>query len=137
MKIEHIALWSKDIERLSDFYVRYFDGVKGDKYTNLKKRFSSYFISFDTGCRLEIMHNDAIPLSAVDPLIQATGITHFAFDLETEENVMRKTNLLIDDGYQLVDGPRRTGDGYFESVMLDPDGNRIELASVATTLPFQ
>ncbi|MEL7145147.1 MAG: VOC family protein [Bacteroidota bacterium] len=131
MKIEHLAIWSSNIEQLADFYIRYFDGKKGARYHNPKKGFSSYFVSFEEGCRLEIMHREDIPTSTNDPIVQATGITHFAFELGSESAVNDKTEQLREAGYQVVDGPRTTGDGYYESVILDPEGNRLELACVA------
>lgn len=131
MKIEHIAIWSSDIDKLADFYIRYFDGQKGQRYHNPRKGFTSYFVAFEDGCRLEIMHRADIPASATDPIQQATGITHFAFDLATEAAVNEKTEELRAAGYQVIDGPRTTGDGYYESVVLDPENNRLELACVA------
>lgn len=131
MRIEHLAIWSKDLESLADFYCRYFGGRQGERYHNPQKGFYSYFISFESGCRLELMQKADIPISKDDPIAQATGMTHFAFDLETEAAVRQKTEELRAAGYQVVDGPRTTGDGYFESVVLDPEENRIELACVA------
>ena len=131
MKIAHLTIWSSDIDKLADFYTRFFDGRKGQRYHNPKKSFSSYFISFEGGCRLEIMHRANIPESTTNPMNQAIGITHFIFDLETEAAVNQKTEELRLVGYQVVDGPRKTGDGYYESVALDPEDNRLELACVA------
>ena len=131
MRIEHLAIWSNDIDKLADFYVRHFDGEKGPRYHNPEKGFTSYFITFGSGCRLEIMHRNGIPASENDPIAQATGLTHFAFDLQTELAVRKKTEELRAAGFEVIDGPRTTGDGYYESVVLDPDNNRLELACVA------
>lgn len=129
MKIEHLAIWSRDIDRLRDFYVQYFDACSNERYTNITKGFSSFFLSFDSGARLEIMQMDSVPDTTDDPLVQAQGLTHLAFATESERHVDELTVRLRDEGYTIVDGPRRTGDGYYESLILDPDGNRIEITA--------
>ncbi len=129
MKIEHVALYTKDLERLKLFYETYFGGESNDKYTNTLKGFSSYFLSFGDGARLEIMQQDSVPISGNDPHEQFTGYIHLAFQLESELAVDELTQRLVDDGYEKTDGPRRTGDGYYESCILDPDHNRIEITA--------
>lgn len=129
MKIEHIAIWSRDIENLKSFYEKYFNATSNDKYINPTKGFSSYFLSFESGTRLEIMQMDSIPDSANDPYKQFTGIIHLAFVLESEERVDSLTAQLKEDGFEVVDGPRKTGDGYYESAVLDPDKNRLEITA--------
>jgi lactoylglutathione lyase len=127
MKIEHIAIWAKDIEKLKNFYANYFQASVGLKYFNAKKNFESYFLSFDSGCRLEVMQMPGIPESKNDALQQFTGIIHFAISVESKEIVDTLTERLRNDGYKIVGEPRTTGDGYYESVVLDPEGNRIEI----------
>jgi lactoylglutathione lyase len=127
MKIEHIAIWTRDLERLKAFYTAYFDARAGDKYVNRKKQFESYFLEFSAGARLELMSMPTIPDSANDRERQFTGLIHLAFATGSEEHVDRLTRRLERDGYRVLDGPRRTGDGYYESVVFDPDGNRIEI----------
>ena len=127
MKIEHIAIWTMDLERLKSFYEKYFKASAGVKYTNLTKRFSSYFLTFGAGCRLEIMEMPGIQLSPNTETIQHTGLIHFAISVGDKEHVDQLTNRLRDDGYSVAGEPRTTGDGYYESVVLDPDGNRIEI----------
>ncbi|MBY5945002.1 VOC family protein [Photobacterium rosenbergii] len=127
MKIEHVAMWVRDLEAMRTFYQTYFNAVSNEKYVNAKKGFSSYFLSFDKGARLEIMHNDAIPMSADDPMAQFTGLIHLAMSVGSEQEVDALTARLAKDGYNVVDDPRRTGDGYYESVVLDPEGNRLEI----------
>ena len=127
MKIEHIAIWTRDLERLKAFYADYFDARAGDKYVNREKQFESYFLHFGTGARLELMSMPSIPASVNDRERQFTGLIHLAFATGSEENVDRLTRRLERDGHRVLDGPRRTGDGYYESVVFDPDGNRIEI----------
>ena len=127
MKIEHVAIWTRDIEKLKDFYVTYFDGVAGDKYTNHKKQFESYFIKFDSGARLEVMQMMTIPSNLNDTINQYIGLIHIAISVGSVEKVNNLTDSLREAGYRIVSEPRYTGDGYYESCILDSDGNRIEI----------
>jgi lactoylglutathione lyase len=129
VKIEHIAIWSADIERLKNFYHQYFHTTAGLKYFNPKKDFQSYFLWFEEGCRLEIMQMSGIPTSANDVYKQFTGLIHFAISVGSKESVDTLTERLRADGYEIVGEPRTTGDGYYESVVLDPEGNRIEITA--------
>ena len=122
-------MWVKDLDVIRNFYMKYFDASSNEKYTNLKKGFESYFLSFESGPRLEIMRMDSIPASIHDPVLQRTGIIHFAFSLGSKEKVDVLTSTLSGEGYKVIDVPRTTGDGYYESVVLDPEGNRIELTT--------
>lgn len=127
MKIEHVAIYTKDLEALRSFYTKYFQATSNDLYVNPKKGFSSYFLSFSDGARLELMQMESIPDSLDDPIRQSTGIIHIAFSLGSRSAVDRMSERLREDGYRIVDGPRQTGDGYYECAFLDPDGNRIEI----------
>ncbi len=127
MKIEHIAIWVKDLENMKGFYQRYFHAQAGKKYENQTKGFASYFLSFDSGTRLEIMTRADIPDSKDDPIMQATGYIHLAMSVGSQQSVDTITRQLAGDGYAILDGPRTTGDGYYESVILDPENNRIEI----------
>ena len=127
MKIEHIALWAKDIDNLKSFYEKYFNAKSNSKYTNTRKKFSSYFLSFDSDTRLEIMQMPSVPDSKGDRFDEFLGYFHLAFSVGSEDKVNALTSKLSDDGYEVVDGPRRTGDGYYESVVFDPENNRIEI----------
>jgi lactoylglutathione lyase len=129
IRIEHVSMWSEDIERLAAFYVHYFGATVGDKYTNPKKGFESYFLSFAGGARLELMSTTILAPVRTDRGAQRMGLTHLALTVGSERSVKDLTSQLRNDGFEVVDGPRRTGDGYYESVVLDPDGNRIEIAS--------
>ncbi len=127
MKIEHIAIWAQDIETLKTFYETYFEAVPNDKYINHKKGFSSYFLIFATGPRLELMQMSSVPPSKNNPHKQFTGVIHFAISVGSIKNVDALTTRLAKDGYAVLDGPRKTGDGYYESTVLDPEQNRIEI----------
>ena len=127
MHIEHVAIWTKQLERLKEFYTVYFQAIANDKYVNPSKQFESYFLTFSSGARLELMHTPTIPGSANDVEAQFTGLIHLAFSLGSREQVDDLTARLRQTGYPVIDGPRWTGDGYYESCVLDPDGNRIEL----------
>lgn len=129
MKIEHIAIWTKDLERLRDFYIKYFNAKSNEKYRNDVKNFESYFLSFDEGCRLEIMEMPSIPENLNNTYEQYIGLIHFAICIGDKDKVVSLTERLRSDGYEVVGEPRTTGDGYFESVVLDPDGNRIEITA--------
>lgn len=124
-KIEHLALWSTDIDRLRLFYEKYFGAKANRKYVNPKKNLQTYFLAFDGGSRLELMQRPEV-YSYNKPVYYA-GYTHLAFSLGSQEKVDALTRRLTREGYQLVDGPRTTGDGYYESVVMDPDGNFVEL----------
>jgi len=125
MNIAHVAIWTKDLEAMKDFYIRYFKGVSNEKYLNPIKQFESYFISFESGTKLELMRKQSVDkhLNTEERL----GITHIAFKLGSKEAVRSLTETLRSDGYKIVGEPRTSGDGYFESVVLDVEGNRIEL----------
>ena len=124
--IEHVAVWSEDIERLKAFYETYFGAEAGPKYVNAEKRFESYFLRFSFGARLELMH---VPSLSADVNRQALflGYAHLAFSVGSQDQVDRLTARLQSDGYRVIGHPRHTGDGYYESVVLDPDGNRVEI----------
>ena len=129
MRIEHIALWTKDLERTAEFYRTYFGAKIGDKYVNATKGFESRFLSFADGARIELMRTTMLSPVEYEDGAQRMGLTHFAIALGSEQAVDELTRRLATDGYAVLDGPRRTGDGYYESVVLDPEGNRIELAA--------
>ena len=127
MKLEHVAIWTKDLETLKAFYETYFHGIAGERYHNNKNQFYSYFLRFESGARLELMQMPGIPENSNDALKQYQGLIHFAFATGSPENVNKLTDQLKADGYPIIGEPRWTGDGYYESVVLDPDGNRIEI----------
>ena len=124
MKIEHIALWAKDLERMKSFYCTYFQAVPTEKYNNNQKQFSSYFLKFENGARLEIMHKPDLnsPSSS-----HTYGWAHIAISTGSKEDVDKLTERLREDGYTITGNPRTTGDGYYESTVLDPEGNQLEI----------
>lgn len=125
--IEHAALWTPDLERSRTFYEHYFEATAGEKYVNAEKNFSSYFLTFDSGARLELMHTPAVARALDDGGDSTAGYAHIAIALDSESSVDTLTEQLREDGYVVHGEPRRTGDGYYESVILDPDANRVEL----------
>ena len=127
MRIEHLALWVKDLEKQKLFYTKYFGAKAGEKYLNPKKSFQSYFLSFDDGCRLELIHKQEVPENRNDATQQSIGLIHFAISVGSVEKVNELTAQLREDGFEILDGPRTTGDGYYECVVLDPERNRIEI----------
>ena len=125
MKIEHVAMYVNDLERARDFFIKYLDGKSNDGYHNTKTGFRSYFISFDDGARLEIMNKPDLIDEEKD--LNRTGLIHIAFSVGSEERVDELTQLLHDDGYYVVSGPRTTGDGYYESCVVAIEANQIEI----------
>lgn len=124
MKIEHVAIWVNDLVGMRDFYKQYFNGEENSLYHNSKKQFKSYFITFEGGARLELMKRIGIE----DALQTETiGYAHIAFSVGSKEKVNELTNTLREAGYAVLNGPRTTGDGYYESVVSDPEGNQIEI----------
>ncbi len=128
IKIEHLAIWVKDIETMKTFYETYFAATAGSLYHNPQKQFHSYFLTFAGCARMELMQRPDILSNAKTSAEQECyGYAHLAISLGSETAVDTLTARLAGDGYPHIDGPRRTGDGYYESVVLDPEGNRIEL----------
>ncbi len=125
MKIEHIAMYVVELEKARDFFVKYLGGKSNDGYHNVKTDFRSYFISFEDGARLELMTKPDI-IDADKPL-NRTGYAHIAFSVGSKEKVDELTERLRTDGYEVVSGPRTTGDGYYESCIVAVEGNQIEI----------
>ena len=125
MKIEHIALYVNDLERARDFFVRYLGGMPNTGYHNARTGFRSYFLEFEDGARLELMCKPVMD-DAPKPLAR-TRYAHIAFSLGSKEAVGDLTATLRADGYEVVSGPRTTGDGYYESCVVAVEGNQIEL----------
>lgn len=126
MKIEHIAVWTKDIENMKNFYCKFFDGIANDIYINEKKGFKSYFIKFSDGCRLELMKSINVNKYSNDVTF---GIAHIAFVVGDRKKVDDMTSFFKSQGIKIIGEPRITGDGYYESVLLDPEKNTIELVA--------
>jgi lactoylglutathione lyase len=125
MKIDHIALYTKDLERMKDFYMKYFNVSSNDGYHNKVTGLRTYFLTFEDHTRLELMTRPE--LDELSPSPYQTGYIHLAFSVGSRQLVDSITNTLEQDGYQIFSKPRVTGDGYYESCILDPDGNLIEL----------
>jgi lactoylglutathione lyase len=124
MHIEHVALWADDLERLRRFYTELLDGISGAQYFNEKTGFRSYFVTFDSGARLELM---SVPHEIGERPNPYIGYSHIAFSLVSRADVDATTQRLHSAGIEVVSQPRVTGDGYYESCVLDPEGNRVEI----------
>ena len=127
VKIEHVAMYVNDLEAAKDFFVKYLGGTSNEGYHNVKTDFRSYFISFGGEARLEVMNK---PNMTDDPKdLNRTGYVHIAFSLGSKEKVNELTSALKNDGYEIVSGPRTTGDGYYESCIIAIEGNQIEITA--------
>ena len=125
MKIEHIALYVNDLEGTRNFFVKYFGAASNEEYCNPETNFRSYLLSFDDGTRLELMSKPK--MSDPPKNLARTGYVHIAFRVGSKEKVDELTVALQADGYEVVSGPRTTGDGYYESCILDVEQNQIEI----------
>ncbi len=125
MKIEHIAMYVNDLEKAKNFFEKYFGAVSGDEYHNKKTNFRSCFLSFDGGSRLEIMNRP--DMKDEEKSQTRTGFIHVAFSVGSKAKVDELTVQLKNDGYDVISGPRTTGDGYYESCIVDFEKNQIEI----------
>lgn len=125
MKIEHIALYVNDLESARDFFVTYLGGKSNDGYQNPRTDFRSFFISFDDGARLELMNKPG--LVDQEKSLNRTGYAHIAFSVGSKERVDELTEGLRAAGFKVVNGPRTTGDGYYESCIVVIEGNQVEI----------
>lgn len=133
MTIEHVAIWTDNLEQLKEYYCGYFGGKSNTKYFNESKLFQSYFLTFDNGARLELMSMPTISNNMNDTIVkQHKGIIHLAFGANNRSGVNRKAKQLKEAGFKILSGPRITGDGYYEFETLDPDNNRIEVTTSNT-----
>lgn len=125
MKIEHIAMYVNELEQAKMFFEKYLGAVSGEGYHNKTTDFRSYFLTFDGGARLELMSRPS--MEDMEKAPARTGFIHVAFSLGSRENVDALTEKLKADGYEVISGPRTTGDGYYESCIIGIEGNQIEL----------
>ncbi len=125
MRIEHIAMYVNDLEKTKDFFVKYFHATANEGYHNKKTDFRSYFLNFEDGARLEIMNKPQ--MQDEEKTLNRTGYIHIAFSLGSKDAVDDLTERLKMDGYEVVSGPRTTGDGYYESCVIGIEGNQIEI----------
>ena len=125
MKVEHIALYVNDLEMTKRFFITYFNAKANEGYHNTKTDFRSYFLTFESGARLEIMNKPE--LTEPNGSSNRYGYAHVAFSAGSQEAVDALTARLKADGYEVLSGPRTTGDGYYESCILGIEGNIIEV----------
>jgi lactoylglutathione lyase len=126
VRIEHVGLWVRDLDAMAAFYSRWFGARVGPRYENPRKGFASHFLAFDSGARLEIMtRTDVTARNEVEQL----GLAHVAISIGDEAAVDSIAERFRAAGVPVDSGPRRTGDGYYECVVRDPEGNRVEIAA--------
>ena len=125
MRIEHIAMYVNNLEAARDFFIKYFNARSNEGYHNKKTDFRSYFLSFDDGARLEIMNKPS--MDNPEKSLVRTGFIHIAFSLGSKAAVDELTAKLKSDGFEVVSGPRTTGDGYYESCIVGIEDNQIEI----------
>ena len=125
MKIEHIAMYVNNLEEAKQFFIKYLGAASNNGYHNKTTDFRSYFLTFDDGARLEIMHKPN--LQDTPKSLNQTGYIHIAFSVGSKEKVDQLTKQLKEDGYEVISGPRTTGDGYYESCIVGIEGNQIEI----------
>lgn len=125
MKIDHIAMYVCDLEGARDFFVQYFRARSNTGYHNVRTGFRSFFLSFDDKTRLELMSKPQMTDS--EKQRNRTGFIHLSFSIGSKEQVDELTAQLKADGFEVIDGPRTTGDGYYESCIVGFEGNLIEI----------
>ncbi len=125
MNIDHVAMYVNDLEKAKEFFITYFYTSSNELYHNKTTGFCSYFLTFDNGTRLEIMTRPE--LSEGEKSLIRTGYIHLAFSVGSREKVDELTDRLRTDGYEVISGPRVTGDGYYESCVVALEGNQIEI----------
>ena len=125
--IHHIAVWVADLEKMKNFYVKYFHCTSNDGYTNPKTSFTSYFLTFGDGIKLELMEMPSVAETKNRIDKQFLGLAHIAVSVGSKAHVDQLTDQLVQDGFALASAPRTTGDGYYESCIFDPEFNRIEI----------
>jgi lactoylglutathione lyase len=129
MHIHHVAIWVWDLEGQRAFYEKHFAMHAGPKYANSRTGFQSYFLSFESGAQIELMSRGDITERGVEPPAEAIGYAHLSISVGSPEAVDALTARLEQDRVTVVSQPRRTGDGYYEAVILDPEGNRVEIVA--------
>lgn len=125
MKIEHIAMYVRNLERTKDFFIRYFGASSNDGYHNPETNFRSYFLTFEAGARLEVMTKPELEDNGDRK--KRFGYAHIAFSVGSKEAVDELTLRMKADDFPVFSGPRTTGDGYYESCIIDLEGNLIEI----------
>ncbi len=129
MRIDHLAIWTYNLEGLRNFYMHYFDASSSEIYHNHSREFRSFFLTFDGDCRIELMEMPGVAKSKNLPGKNYTGLMHFAVKVGSKDKVNQLTEALRKDGFRILTEPRTTGDGYYESQILDPDGNKVEIVA--------
>jgi 2-haloacid dehalogenase len=118
-RIEHAAAWVGNLERARAFYERWFKATAGPMYSSAKRDFKSYFLSLGTGARLELMKSPG----------EDSRPAHLAISVGSRAAVDRLIQEMEAAGVRIVSAPRITGDGYYEAVIADSEGNLLEITS--------
>ena len=126
MRIDHAALFCKDLEVMRQFFLDHFEAQSNELYHNPKTSLKTYILTFpEGGARLEIMSRpDTVDM---DPAKRNIGFIHLSFALGSKEAVDAKTEELRGAGYAVTSGPRTTGDGYYESCIIGPERIQLEI----------
>ncbi len=125
MEIDHIAIYVSNLEVVKDFFIAYFRAEANEMYHNPKTGLRSYFLSFDNGCRIEIMSRPEVHETVFDEF--RAGFIHLSFSVGGRKAVDTLTARLEEDGYVVLSGPRMTGDGYYESCIKGIENLLIEI----------
>lgn len=126
MKIDHLAIWTNHLEEMKDFYTKFFKMTSKEKYYNASKEFSSYFLAYENGARIELMHKPGIRVLQ-EKLVTELGLAHFAISLGNKKAVDELTENIRSNGFKVIGEPRVSGNGYYESIIADPEGNLVEI----------
>lgn len=125
MNINHVGLYVANLEATKTFFEEYLGAKAGTMYHNSKTHFSSYMLSFDNGARLEIMTRPELVEASKERM--RMGYIHLSLSVGSKENVDALAKRLASDGYEIADGPRTTGDGFYECCVVGVEGNLIEI----------
>ena len=127
MKIDHVALYCSDLESMKNFFMDFFEAQPNELYHNPRKGLQTYILSFPDGeTRLEIMTRPDVDKLIGDEYFHM-GYIHASFSVGSKEQVDALTFRLMKAGYQVLSGPRTTGDGYYESCVEGPEKILVEI----------
>ncbi|SWT26579.1 Lactoylglutathione lyase [Klebsiella pneumoniae] len=127
MKIAHFALWTQQLDVQARFWVDFFAASINEKYlSQTNPGFASYFVTIDDEVVIELMTKPGLQQASADN--NHIGWAHLALSVGGAEQVDAIAQRAGAAGI-LISPPRTTGDGYYEAVIADPDGNLIEIVA--------